>query len=66
MSFQGKTLSVEFPAAWAALNPFCYRMWSIRFKCGNCGAESTVNHDEVKNYHKCPVCKEINILDKTS
>ena len=64
MSVKGKTLSISFPNIFGLITG--YRKWTLKFKCGKCGANPTVQHDEVNNYHKFPVCKEINILDKTS
>lgn len=66
MSVKGKVKSIDFPNFFGAFDIFSYRKWTIKFKCGSCGAKSIVQHDEVKNYHKCPVCKTINILDQTS
>jgi hypothetical protein len=61
---EGKTLWVDAPSVLGFLSAF-FRgaVWTIKFKCGNCGAEPTVQHDSDKNYHKCPVCKQVNILD---
>jgi hypothetical protein len=42
-----------------------YRKWTLQFKCGKCKSKPIVQHDEVLNYHVCPVCGEINILNKT-
>lgn len=64
MSVKGKTLSISAPNLWGAFTGF--RKWTLTFLCGSCGANPTVQHDEVKNYHKCPICKETNILKKTS
>ena len=66
MSIKGKTISIGAPSLLGALDIFSYRKWTLEFKCGKCDANPTVQHDEAKNYHKCPVCGEINILDKTS
>lgn len=64
MNIKGKTLTISAPNLIGALTG--YRKWTLTFKCGSCGANSTVQHDEINNYHKCSVCKQINILDKTS
>ena len=64
MSVTGKTLSIGAPSLWGMFKG--YRSWTLKFRCGSCKAEPIVQHDEVLNYHKCPVCKEINILTETS
>jgi DNA-directed RNA polymerase subunit RPC12/RpoP len=66
MSVKGKSLSISAPNIFGMLDIFSYRKWSLKFKCGNCQAEPIVQHDEIKNYHKCPICGEINILKETS
>lgn len=66
---KGKTLDIWAPNAVGflrAFNPFRGTIWSLRFKCGNCGIKSTVQHDEDKEHHKCPVCGAINTLKETS
>lgn len=65
-SVNGKTLSVSAPNFLGFFNFVAFRIWSLKFKCGSCKSEPIVQHDEVKNYHTCPVCGIINILDKTS
>ena len=62
----GKTIDVYAPNIFGMFDIFSYRKWSLKFLCGQCGATPTVQHDEEKNWHKCPVCKTTNIIDKTS
>lgn len=66
---KGKTISISAPNVMGflrALNPFGGAVWTIKFKCGYCGAKPTVQHDEEDCYHDCPVCGARNILDVTS
>ncbi len=63
MSVKGKTISISFPSFLAMFTG--YRKWTLQFKCGKCKSKPIVQHDEVLNYHVCPVCGEINILNKT-
>lgn len=57
----GHTITIAYPSFLGLLH--LNRYWELTFICGNCGAKPTVQHDEEKNWHKCPVCKEVNILD---
>jgi len=66
---EGRTIDIWAPSAVGflkAFNPLGGTIWSLKFECGNCGAKPTVQHDEERNYHKCPVCKVVNILEETS
>lgn len=66
MSYKGKVLKIEYSIRAALLTMFSGRGWSLTFKCGKCENISTVLHDEEKKWHKCPACKKINKLNKTS
>lgn len=68
-SVEGKTINIWAPSAIGLLKAMASitkTIWSLKFKCGSCGAKPIVQHDEDKNYHKCPVCGTINILEETS
>lgn len=68
MSVKGKTISVNAPSAYGffikGLANISSPVWTLKFKCGECGAKPTVQHVQSNNWHKCPVCKTVNILDK--
>jgi DNA-directed RNA polymerase subunit RPC12/RpoP len=69
MSVKGKVIDIWAPSAFGflkAMNPFIGAVWSLKFKCGACEVTSTVQHDEEKKHHKCPVCGAINLLKETN
>lgn len=35
---------------------------TIEFICGDCKQKVTVQHDNDKDYHRCPVCRSLNEL----
>lgn len=65
---KGRTIWIQGPNMLGFLRNFVSQgtMWELRFECGACGAKSTVQHDDERNWHKCPACGERNILDRYS
>lgn len=64
MSVQGRTEWIKAPSLWGFLRSiYPGRHWTLKFKCGACGAKSIVQHNDDYNFHRCRACKEINILD---
>lgn len=63
-SVNGKTLLIGAPNLFNTF--FSLNVWSLKFKCGDCGSEPTVQHNENRNYHKCPVCGTNNLLEVVS
>lgn len=64
MAIKGKTKWICAPSALGLLRCFTGgRYWTLKFMCGSCGCSSIVQHNDDKDWHKCPVCTAVNILD---
>jgi len=65
MSVKGTILSKWMPSILSEIISFfsSHDIWEVVFKCGKCNCISTVEKSDKYNYHKCPACGEINILE---